>query len=502
MRLAARCTTWCLCLLALWPATPLLAQIHLSAHYASPAAVPDHLNACGAPDAAHVLLDTILVGQQRTWCLDTALLDLAAPPATLVNTCPTLSGNEISFAIDALCLYYEGLQPGTDTACLAICDSAGLCDTLLFVVVAIAGQTHYDTIRLYYDTATWCFDTTALAPPFAWSDLCAGSSGTHVAFALDTATACLQGWGLQAGTDTICMLMTDATGQATLTRLIVTVVAILPTTFCDTIYTGMTRHLCLDTSELPGTFSWYDDACATLNGQQVDFFFLPDSACVEYTGLAPGQDSACFVLCDERGFCDTTYFCITVAPYYGPPVAHDDLFCAPGTPMGTPIVLDVLANDTLYGGLQQIEIVAQPASGDAVAILNLDRSITLIPQPPFCARVESFTYRVCNSSACDTATVQVCIECLDVQPFSAVSPNHDGYNDTFYIGRIEDFPDNHLRIYNRWGNLVFETRGYKNDWPGIWDTDKKLPDGTYFFILEYDDGGERRVLRGFFELFR
>lgn len=270
----------------------------------------------------------------------------------------------------------------------------------------------------------------------------------------------------------------------------------------DTILVGQQRHWCFEPGELSGIPSWYDDACATSNGEQVDFFFLPDSLCVAYTGLAPGRDSACFVLCDDYGACDTAYFYIAVVSHQGLPLARDDLFCTPGTPMGAPIVLDVLANDTLYGELQHIEIVAQPTSGQAVAILNLDRSITLIPQPPSCARVESFTYRVCNLTACDTATVQVCIECPDVQPFSAVSPNNDGYNDTFYIGRIEDFPDNHLRIYNRWGNLVFETRSYKNDWPGIWNTDKELPDGTYFFILEYDDRGERRVLHGFFELFR
>ena len=454
------------------------------------------------PEPAIVLTDTILIGQQATWCADTALLDLGGSPATLTNVCPSLSGNEVSFVTDALCLTYTGLQLGTDTACLAFCDSMGLCDTLFFTVTVVPGQTIYDTIRLDYDTGLWCFDTSGLVPPIAWQDLCAASHGQDVAFVLDPATGCLSWSGLQPGTDTTCIMLSDSSGKALLTRFIVTVVDIRPATVCDTVFVGMTKHFCLDTTELPGNFSWFDDACATLNDEHVDFFFLPDSLCVEYTGLGTGRDSACFVLCDDQGFCDTTYFCIAVEPYPGPPIAHDDLFCTPGTPMGTPVVLDVLANDTIFGGLQHIEIVEQPASGDAVAILNLDRSITLIPSPPFCARVESFTYRVCNPNTCDTATVQVCIECLDVQPFTAVSPNNDGYNDTFYIGRIEDFPDNHLRIYNRWGNLVFETRGYKNDWPGIWNEDKALPDGTYFFILEYDDRGETKVLRGFFELFR
>ncbi|GEM_PF-2697679 len=453
------------------------------------------------PDPLLILKDTIIVGQQGSWCVDTSVLDLSTSPTAMYSACPT-PVNTVGWNIDSLCLFYQGLQVGTDTTCLSICDSLNTCDTLLFAVTVLSGQIVYDTIRLGYDTTLWCFDTTQLIGPKQLEVQCSPPPFPSVQFELDTTQWCVQWSGLQVGTDTTCTLLSDSIGQAIRTYFIVTVIDIQPQIICDTVFVGMTRYYCLDTSELPGTVQSFDDACASLNGQHVDFFFLQDSLCVEYTGLSEGQDSACFVLCDASGICDTTYFCISVAPYHGPPKANNDLFCHPGTPMGTPIVLDILANDTIYGGLQHIEILTQPESGDAVAILNLDRSTTLIPDPPFCARIESFTYRVCNPIACDTATVQVCIECLDVQPFSAVSPNNDGYNDTFYIGRIEDFPDNYLRIYNRWGQLVYEQRGYQNDWPGIWNEDKQLPDGTYFFILEYDDGGVRKVLRGFFELFR
>ena len=39
-------------------------------------------------------------------------------------------------------------------------------------------------------------------------------------------------------------------------------------------------------------------------------------------------------------------------------------------------------------------------------------------------------------------------------------------NDTFVIDCIEAYPNNTLEIYNRWGNIVYETRGYNNDWDG------------------------------------
>jgi gliding motility-associated-like protein len=67
------------------------------------------------------------------------------------------------------------------------------------------------------------------------------------------------------------------------------------------------------------------------------------------------------------------------------------------------------------------------------------------------------------------------------------SPNNDGINDFFEIenprGKIL-----RLKVYNRWGNIVFESDDYQNEWRGqanrgiiIGD---QLPDGTYFYLLE------------------
>jgi len=78
--------------------------------------------------------------------------------------------------------------------------------------------------------------------------------------------------------------------------------------------------------------------------------------------------------------------------------------------------------------------------------------------------------------------------------FNSLSPNGDGVNDTFVIQGLIDFPENTLRIYNRWGVRIFETtgygqgdnffRGFSNGRVTINDTDR-LPTGTYFYVLEY-----------------
>ena len=81
--------------------------------------------------------------------------------------------------------------------------------------------------------------------------------------------------------------------------------------------------------------------------------------------------------------------------------------------------------------------------------------------------------------------------------YNGVSPNNDGDNDVFTIVGIENFPNNTLCIYNRWGVEVYNVEGYGQDgklFRGISEgritieQDRELPVGTYFYVLKYTDG--------------
>jgi len=78
--------------------------------------------------------------------------------------------------------------------------------------------------------------------------------------------------------------------------------------------------------------------------------------------------------------------------------------------------------------------------------------------------------------------------------FSGVTPNGDGFNDYFRINGIENYPDNVLKIFNRWGALVYQSEGYgigNNLFYGVSEgkatilKEKTLPSGTYFYILTF-----------------
>ena len=92
------------------------------------------------------------------------------------------------------------------------------------------------------------------------------------------------------------------------------------------------------------------------------------------------------------------------------------------------------------------------------------------------ARVESNQAYDCYSIT--SFNIAVC------QIPQAISPNGDGYNDTFILN---GYNVNSLHIYNRYGKLVFKTNNYTNDWGGESTQGKKLPVGTYFYHMIYDN---------------
>lgn len=67
-----------------------------------------------------------------------------------------------------------------------------------------------------------------------------------------------------------------------------------------------------------------------------------------------------------------------------------------------------------------------------------------------------------------------------------VTANGDHVNDEFFIKNLK--PNSRLVILNRWGNLVFESDSYTNDWKGYDYTGSKLEDGVYFYQLITADG--------------
>jgi len=81
-------------------------------------------------------------------------------------------------------------------------------------------------------------------------------------------------------------------------------------------------------------------------------------------------------------------------------------------------------------------------------------------------------------------------DCIIVQEI--ITPNNDGFNDTWKIRNIDLFPNAEVLVYNRWGRLVFKTKNIPaNEWDGTEDG-KLLPVDSYHYILHLGDGSKQR----------
>ncbi len=73
-----------------------------------------------------------------------------------------------------------------------------------------------------------------------------------------------------------------------------------------------------------------------------------------------------------------------------------------------------------------------------------------------------------------------------------ITPNNDGYNDEWRIKNIDLYPGAEVRVYNRWGKLVFSTKNLSdNPWDGR-SEGKLVATDSYHYILYLNDGSEPR----------
>jgi len=120
---------------------------------------------------------------------------------------------------------------------------------------------------------------------------------------------------------------------------------------------------------------------------------------------------------------------------------------------------------------------------------------------------------ISNEFCSGTASGEVLTE---IRAYNLVSPDGAGNgtigasnNDFWIIDCISEYPNNNVKVFNRYGILVFEKDGYNND-PltsfrgigvnGVYSMGNELPDGTYFYIIDKRSG--TKPITGFLELAR
>ena len=123
-----------------------------------------------------------------------------------------------------------------------------------------------------------------------------------------------------------------------------------------------------------------------------------------------------------------------------------------------------------------------------------------VTEPSELSNSQIFTVRISENECILEDSVTVTIkECFIELVPTAFSPNNDGINDTWVIEGIHRFPDNKVNVYNRWGQLLYSSRNYANNWHGDF-RGAPLPEATYYYTLEIE--GETELHKGTLSIIR
>jgi gliding motility-associated-like protein len=431
-----------------------------------------------------------------TICLQDLGLNIAGI-TDVIDICPNNHGSDVDFIIDPItwCVSYEGLDLGIDSLCLKLLYGSDSCAYVNLHVMAIQPLP--------------CINFIADSVANSSLSVCDGTDSTTICFnlpysLLNEFTITTNG---QPANTVACSpnpqgipligVVFDTAGvfQVRFNRTILNcsdslkiniTCDLAPIVLFDTVMVGLADTICIDTSGYTGNIVSITNACANNSGSFVDFNLTTGNWCIVYDGIQVGTETACVVLCDQSGNCDTTLIQITVIPdttvvqVYYPPIAVVDYDTLTS---GLTSIIPVLSNDTLNGSLTQIKIIYAPLHGTAV--IQNDNTILYTNDGSTCEIQDNFFYLICNDHGCDSAWVFIYKECVEFKIYNAFSPNGDMINDNFQIDGLELYPDNELQIFNRWGNRVHKAKNYQNNWTGVWN-DQPLPNGVYFYL--FDDG--------------
>lgn len=77
-----------------------------------------------------------------------------------------------------------------------------------------------------------------------------------------------------------------------------------------------------------------------------------------------------------------------------------------------------------------------------------------------------------------------------VTPPNTFTPNGDGVNDLWNIPALNNYPGCLITIYNRYGSLIYQSRGYAKPWDGRYKG-SNLPAGTYYYVIDLSPGNKK-----------
>ena len=204
-----------------------------------------------------------------------------------------------------------------------------------------------------------------------------------------------------------------------------------------------------------------------------------------YTSTPPG-----LIINSSTGAIDLTSIPgpYTVTYMVNPVVSN----CEVSTPGTTQVTIVPPVSIELTGGCQSVKYVltATPVNGSFVPetatfawhnALGVNVGSTQSIEVP-ATGIYTVTVTV---AGCDTVSAPFPVDSIICVIQKGISVNNDGLNDTF---DLRGFNVKKLTLFNRYGMKVYSLENYTNEWGGKSDKGDELPDGTYYYIIDRNNG--------------
>ncbi|MCB0769659.1 MAG: gliding motility-associated C-terminal domain-containing protein [Flavobacteriales bacterium] len=251
----------------------------------------------------------------------------------------------------------------------------------------------------------------------------------------------------------------DANGCTFVTQVVVNA---LVTVVADA---GPDQEVCLGTEIVldgslsigAATFSWMDDQGNVIGTDTTAVLTLPSAG--TYTFMLTVTDGPC----SSTDEVTITYLALPIADAG----ADQTIFLSEtatlgGSPSGPLGATFTWSPDTLLNDINASNPIADPATTTWYVLT--------VVGPNGCVDIDSVLITVVPTVVIPTG----------------FTPNSDGSNDTWVIDFIELFPECEIEVYNRWGEQLFRSVGYKQPWDGRY-RDGFVPVGTYYYVIELND---------------
>jgi gliding motility-associated-like protein len=205
-----------------------------------------------------------------------------------------------------------------------------------------------------------------------------------------------------------------------------------------------------------------------------------NAATFSTTALANGDNVTCNLTANGAG-CFTpktsvsNSITMSVSAATGPPSVVTITASANNVKSGTPVTFT--ATSTLVASSYQwqvngLNVGTNSAVFTSAGLKNGDIVTCVV-----------LTSGTCIAPASSQPIVMIMLAPPNLHIVNTFTPNGDGVNDVWDIPDLSYYPDCLMSIYNRYGTMVYQSKGYNKAWDGTYNG-RALPIGPYYYIID------------------